>query len=160
MAAEFSHIDEDGGARMVDVGAKSPTQRAAIAQAEVRLSRETFQLLSEKALPKGDVLTTAKVAGILAAKQTHLLIPMCHPLPLSYVDIRFEPRQADSTVRIVAEARTADRTGVEMEALTAASVAALTIYDMCKAVQKDIVIDQVRLLKKTGGKSGDFTAEI
>ncbi|MFW5487207.1 MAG: cyclic pyranopterin monophosphate synthase MoaC [Desulfovibrio sp.] len=160
MSEEFSHIDEDGGARMVDVGAKSPTQRTAVAQAEVRLSQKTFGLLVEKALPKGDVLTTAKVAGILAAKQTHLLIPMCHPLPLSYVDINFEIRSSDHTVRILAEARTADRTGVEMEALTAASVAALTIYDMCKAVQKDIIVDQVRLLKKTGGKSGDFIAEI
>jgi cyclic pyranopterin phosphate synthase len=159
MSGDFSHIDEDGGARMVDVGHKSSTQRTAIAQAVVKLSGETFRLLSEKALPKGDVLTTAKVAGIMAAKQTHLLIPMCHPLPLSYVDIRFEPNVRDNTVRIFAEARTADRTGVEMEALTAASIAALTIYDMCKAVQKDIIVDEVRLLKKTGGKSGDFIAE-
>lgn len=159
MGGRLTHVDESGDARMVDVGDKTPTRRVAVAETVVRLSRETYGLLLGGALPKGDALGTAKVAGILAAKSTHQLIPMCHPLPLSYVDVRFFPLEEEAAVRVEAEARTTSRTGVEMEALTAAQVAALTIYDMCKAVQKDIVIDGCRLLSKTGGKSGDYLAE-
>jgi cyclic pyranopterin phosphate synthase len=157
--SKLTHIDETGSATMVDVGAKDTTMRRAVAEAVVRLSPETFALLQENALPKGDALNTAKIAGILAAKKTSDLIPLCHPLPLSYVDVRFAPDEASSSVRIEAEARTASQTGVEMEALTAVQVAALTIYDMCKAVQKDILIDGCRLLHKSGGKSGDYEAD-
>jgi cyclic pyranopterin phosphate synthase len=152
----FSHMDSDGNARMVDVSDKKATKRTAIVKAEVRLSRATFDLLKADALPKGDVLTTAKIAGIQAAKRTHDLIPMCHPLPISYVDVRFNVIDADAIVGIEAEVRTAAGTGVEMEALIAAQVAAATIYDMCKAVQKDIVITDCRLVYKCGGKSGEF----
>lgn len=141
---------------MVDVGHKAQTQRVAIAETRVVLSRETFDLLAANALPKGDALTTAKIAGILAAKRTFELIPMCHPLPLSYVDVRFTPVEETATIVIEAEARTAGQTGVEMEAFTAAQVAALTVYDMCKAVQKDILITGCRLLHKSGGKSGTY----
>lgn len=156
MTAKLSHIDDDGNACMVDVGHKAPTQRVAIAETQVILSPETFALLSQDALPKGDALTTAKIAGILAAKRTAELIPMCHPLPLSYVDVRFKTIEESSTIIIEAESRTAHQTGVEMEAMTAAQVAALTLYDMCKAVQKDILISGCRLLFKSGGKSGTY----
>ncbi|WP_461210631.1 cyclic pyranopterin monophosphate synthase MoaC [Desulfocurvus sp. DL9XJH121] len=156
---KLTHVDEAGDARMVDVGDKTPTKRVAVAETVVRLAPETYSLLVGGALPKGDALGTAKVAGVLAAKSTHQLIPMCHPLPLSYVDVRFFPDEASNSIRVEAEARTTGVTGVEMEALTAAQVAALTIYDMCKAVQKDIVIDGCRLLSKTGGKSGEYRAK-
>ena len=159
MGDKLTHVDEAGDARMVDVGDKTPTRRVAVAETVVRLSRETYSLLVGGGLPKGDALGTAKVAGILAAKSTHQMIPMCHPLPLSYVDVRFFPEDADASIRVEAESRTTSRTGVEMEALMAAQVAALTIYDMCKAVQKDIVIDGCRLLSKTGGKSGEYRAK-
>lgn len=154
----LTHIDGSGDARMVDVGHKADTRRVALAGTTVRLSPETFALLRENALPKGDALATAKVAGILAAKQTHALIPMCHPLPLSYVDVRFAPVEAEAAIHIEAEARTTGPTGVEMEALMAAQVAALTLYDMCKAVQKDILITDCRLLHKSGGRSGTYDA--
>lgn len=156
MGDKLTHIDESGDARMVDVGEKHFSKRIAIAEAVVELSPETFALLADNALPKGDALATAKIAGILAAKQTHALIPMCHPLPLSYVDVRFTPVEDEAKIVIEAEARTTGQTGVEMEALTAAQVAALTVYDMCKAVQKDIVITGCRLLHKSGGKSGTY----
>ena len=155
----FSHMDDDGNARMVDVAGKSETARTAVVRAEVLVSATTMDLLLRKALPKGDVLNTAKVAGILAAKQTYALIPMCHPLPLSYADVRFQVDEEGGRILIEAEARTASRTGVEMEALVAAQIAAATIYDMCKAVQKDIVITNCRLVYKCGGKSGEFRAE-
>ncbi len=155
---KLTHIDEAGDARMVDVGEKAHSKRIAIAETTVVLSRETFDMLQENALPKGDALATAKIAGILAAKQTHALIPMCHPLPLSYVDVRFAPDAASASIRIEAESRTTGQTGVEMEALMAAQVAALTVYDMCKAVQKDILITGCRLLHKSGGKSGTYEA--
>jgi cyclic pyranopterin phosphate synthase len=158
MSRELTHIDPQGGVRMVDVGGKPDTVRTAVAATTVRLSPKTMQLLQEKALPKGDVLSTAKIAGIQAAKQTHHLIPMCHPLLLSQVDLRFEPDLEASAVRIEAEVRTTSATGVEMEALVAAQVAALTIYDMCKAVQKDICITDCRLLHKSGGRSGPYDA--
>lgn len=158
MSESLTHIDDEGHTRMVDVGAKSKTRRLAIAGAEVRLSAETMRLLSTAALPKGDALTTAKIAGILAAKRTAELIPLCHPLPLAFADVRFTVDEAAAVVHIEAEASTTAETGVEMEALTAASVAALTIYDMCKAVQKDIVLGEIRLLFKSGGKSGTYVA--
>ena len=159
MSDKLTHFDDDGGAAMVDVGDKAVTRRTAVAEAHVVVSEKTLSMLQEAALPKGDALTTAKIAGIMAAKKTAELIPMCHPLALSYVDVRFEILEAEHTIRIEAEARTDCRTGVEMEAVTAASIAALTMYDMCKAVQKDIVISRTRLLYKSGGKSGVFRAE-
>ncbi|WP_272701311.1 cyclic pyranopterin monophosphate synthase MoaC [Desulfovibrio sp. Fe33] len=159
MADGFSHMDQDGNARMVDVSAKNDTNRTAIVRGLVRLAPETMRLLKENALPKGDVLTTAKIAGIQAAKRTADLIPMCHPLPISYIDVRFNVMDADSTIELECEVRTAYKTGVEMEALIGCQVAAATIYDMCKAVQKDIVIDNCRLVFKSGGKSGTFRAE-
>jgi cyclic pyranopterin phosphate synthase len=141
---------------MVDVGRKQVTERRAVFQSAVLLSPDTFALLERQALPKGDVLTTAKIAGIQAAKQTAQLIPLCHPLFLSYLDVRFTMDRPGSRVVIQAEARTASMTGVEMEALVAVQAAAMTIYDMCKAVQKDIVITDCKLLFKSGGKSGTF----
>lgn len=159
MADRFSHMDADGNARMVDVSGKSDTKRTAIVRCLVRLNDETMQLLKENALPKGDVLTTAKIAGIQAAKRTSDIIPMCHPLPISYVDVRFTVPEQGGVIELEAEVRTDYKTGVEMEALVAAQTAAATIYDMCKAVQKDIVIDQCRLVYKSGGKSGTFQAD-
>lgn len=159
MADGFSHMDKDGNARMVDVSAKNDSQRTAIVRCLVRLAPETLRLLKENALPKGDVLTTAKIAGIQAAKRTSDLIPMCHPLPISYVDIRFNVVDEESLIELECEVRTTYKTGVEMEALVGVQVAAATIYDMCKAVQKDVVIDACRLVYKSGGKSGTFQAE-
>lgn len=156
---ELSHLDANGNISMVDVGAKQDTRRVAIVRTVVELSHSTFDLLQQKALPKGDVLTTAKVAGIMAAKHTANLIPLCHPLALSYVDVRFTPNAETATIAIEAETRCSGQTGVEMEALVAAQVAAMTIYDMCKAVQRDIVIRDCRLVHKSGGKSGVFNAE-
>ena len=158
MAEEFSHIHKDGSVAMVDVGQKQESLRIAVAGAVVEMNATTLDLLKRAALPKGDVLTTAKVAGIMAAKRTSELIPMCHPVALDYVDIRFEIRDDPPRVRLEAEARCTGRTGVEMEAIIAAQVAAAAIYDMCKAVQKDIRITDVRLLQKSGGKSGEFRA--
>jgi cyclic pyranopterin monophosphate synthase len=142
---ELSHVDESGAVRMVDVGAKPPARRRARARAFVRMSPGTAGRLGE--LPKGDVLTTAQLAGIMAAKRTAELIPLCHPLPLSHVDVRLEVE--DGGVAIEASAETTAQTGVEMEALTAAAVAALTVYDMVKAVDKGMVVEDVRLLEKT-----------
>ncbi|MBI9111539.1 cyclic pyranopterin monophosphate synthase MoaC [Maridesulfovibrio ferrireducens] len=156
--SEFSHLDADGNAVMVDVSAKKDTIRTAIAKGKVLLNRETFELLQKKALPKGDVLNTAKIAGIMGAKETHRLIPLCHPLAISYVDVRFNIDEKNYIVEIEAEARTTGKTGIEMEALIAVQIAAATIYDMCKAVQKDVVITDCRLVYKEGGKSGIFKA--
>lgn len=158
MAADqsLSHIDEQGRARMVNVGQKSVTERVAIVRCTVYLSADTFALLRDKALPKGDVLVVAQVAGIQAAKQTAQLIPLCHPLFLSYVDVYFHLDAQQFCVQVEAEARTNAATGVEMEALMAAQVAAMTIYDMCKAVQRDILISNCRLVYKSGGRSGTF----
>ena len=158
MQDNFSHLDKDGNITMVDVGAKPDTQRVAIAEAIVELSPNTLKLLKECALPKGDVLTCAKVAGIMAAKRTAELIPLCHPLSLNRVDVRFDIIDTPPRVRIETEAVTTGPTGVEMEAVIAAQIAAATIYDMCKAVQRDIIINRVRLLRKEGGKSGLFQA--
>ena len=143
--SELSHVDETGAVRMVDVGAKEPLRRRAVARAEVRMAPGTARQLRE--LPKGDALTTAQVAGIMAAKRTAELIPLCHPLPLSHISVELEVGEDDVT--IVASAETTAQTGVEMEALTAVTVAALTVYDMAKAVDKDMRIDDVVLVSKT-----------
>jgi len=148
--AELTHLDESGRARMVDVGEKAVTERRAVARAVVRMDPETAAIVSRGDAPKGDVLGTARIAGIQAAKRTHELIPLCHPLPLSFVGV--EASISGGEVVITAEARATARTGVEMEALTAASVAALTVYDMVKGLQKDLEIGEVALLEKTGGK--------
>lgn len=158
MSEILSHIDEEGHVTMVDVGGKDVTERVAIAEAIVELAPKTLELLEKQALPKGDALGCAKIGGILAAKRTDQIIPLCHGLPLSFVDIRFEIAKSPPRIRIEAEARCAGKTGVEMEAIIAAQTAAAIIYDMCKAVQRDIVISNVRLLYKNGGKSGEFRA--
>lgn len=144
---KFSHLDAEGAARMVDVGGKGIVRRVARATGEVRMSPRTVELLRERALPKGDVLNTARIAGVMAAKRTPELIPLCHGIDLTSVDVDFTV--GEDRVGIVATARASDRTGVEMEALVAVSAAALTIYDMCKAVDKEMEIDGVRLLEKT-----------
>jgi cyclic pyranopterin monophosphate synthase len=146
---EFSHLDHEGAARMVDVGEKVILRRTAVAGGSVSMSTETVELLRERALPKGDALNTARIAGVMAAKRTPELIPLCHGLNLTSVDVEFKVGEGE--IHIVATARASDRTGVEMEALTAVSVAALTIYDMCKAVDKGMVIGEVKLLEKTKG---------
>ena len=156
---KLTHVNEQGRARMVDVTEKAVTVRTARAGGEIRMNGETLRRIREGGIQKGDVLAVAQVAGIMAAKQTHALIPMCHPLQITGADVPFAFSDAPACVRITAEVRCKGETGVEMEALTAASVAALTIYDMCKAVQKDMCIGNIRLLEKTGGKSGDYRAE-
>jgi len=155
MSAPLSHIDESGRARMVDVGAKPDSERMAVARGEVVMKPETLALVQAGALKKGDVLTVAQIAGVMAAKRTSELIPLCHPLPLTQVvvDLALDPELPG--VRITATARTVAKTGVEMEALTAVSVAALTVYDMAKAAEKTMVIQNIRLVEKHGGMSGD-----
>lgn len=155
----FSHMAADGSISMVDVGAKDVTRRVAVVRGAVEMNAHTLDLLKRHALPKGDVLVTAQVAGIMAAKRTSELIPLCHPIPLTFADVRFEVRDEPPAVLIEAETRTNDRTGVEMEAIIAAQVAAATIYDMCKAVQKDMIIRDVRLVHKSGGRTGTFRRE-
>jgi len=156
--SELTHLDDRGQARMVDVGAKDETVREAVAAGRVLMRPETLRLLQEGNLPKGDVLGTARVAGIMAAKRTAELIPLCHPLSLTHVAVEFSFDQAAPAVEIAATVRCRGRTGVEMEALTAVSVAALTIYDMAKAVERGMVIADIRLLEKRGGKSGEWRA--
>ena len=156
---EFSHFNDQGRARMVDVTGKAAPFRRAAAAGEVHVSPETLAAIREGKLKKGDVLAVAQVAGIQAAKHCWELIPMCHPVPLTGVDIRFALAEDPCRVEILAEVSCTGQTGVEMEALTAVSAAALTIYDMCKALQKDMRIEHVRLLAKSGGRSGDFRAE-
>jgi cyclic pyranopterin phosphate synthase len=152
--SDLTHIDERGRARMVDVGGKDETDRRARAEALVRMAPETLALIEDEAVPKGDVIAAARLAGIMAAKRTHELIPLCHPLALSAVEIDIVKDAALPGLRVVAEARLRGRTGVEMEALVAASVAALTVYDMCKAVDRGMEVTRVRLLEKSGGRSG------
>ena len=154
MPKDFSHLDETGGISMVHVGAKKVTQREAVASATVRMSPDTLKKLADRALPKGDVLTTAKVAGVLAAKQTPTLIPLAHPIGLDSVDITFDLDPEAGTIEVRSIVRCEAKTGVEMEAMTACAVAALTIYDMCKSAEKGIVIDGLQLVRKSGGKSG------
>ncbi|HLG71619.1 MAG TPA: cyclic pyranopterin monophosphate synthase MoaC [Chloroflexota bacterium] len=155
----LSHLDDRGRARMVDVTEKADTARIAVARGRIRMRRETLALILAGGLEKGNVLTTAQIAGVMAAKRTHELIPMCHPLLLSGIQVELEPDEAASAVVITATVKTTGKTGVEMEALTAVSVAALTVYDMCKAVDRAMRISDVRLLRKSGGKSGDFVAK-
>jgi len=157
--SDLTHFNVEGRARMVDVSDKLPTMREAVAGGTVCVSPETFGLIMRGEMKKGDVLAVAQVAGIMAAKRTPEIIPMCHPIAMTGVDISFTPDEASSSIGITATVRCKGETGVEMEALTAVSAAALTIYDMCKAVQKDIEITGIRLLKKTGGKSGDYDAK-
>ena len=155
----LTHIDDNGAARMVDVGEKEVTRRSASAQAVVSMQPETLSLILSGGMPKGDVFACARIAGIMAAKRTCELIPMCHPLPIEGIEMEITPI-SDTDVRIVSTLRCTHKTGIEMEALTAASVAALTLYDMCKAVDRGMVIRDVMLLSKSGGKSGDFCREV
>ncbi len=155
---KLTHLDDKGAARMVDVSDKQASAREAAAEAFIVLSAEAFTAVAAGDAPKGDVLATARIAGIMAAKKTAELIPLCHALPLAKVEIAFEMQEEEYTIRIVATAKTVAQTGVEMEALTAAAIAALTIYDMTKAVDKSAVVQSVRLLTKSGGKSGVYTA--
>jgi cyclic pyranopterin phosphate synthase len=157
--SKLTHLDESGKARMVDVTAKPDSERSATARGEVHMQAETLRLIREGALKKGDVLTVAQVAGIAAAKRTAELIPFCHALPLHHVSVDFELDEALPGVRITATAKTTGKTGVEMEALTAVSVAALTIYDMAKAAEKTMRIQNIRLAVKRGGQSGDVVNE-
>ena len=159
-APAFSHLAADGSLRMVDVGTKVETDRVARARAVVEMRAETLDLLRRDALPKGDVLATAKIAGIMAAKRTWEMIPLCHPLSITYADVRFTIQDEPPAVILETEVRTTGKTGVEMEALFAAQTEAATIYDMAKAVQKDMIIRDVRLLYKAGGKSGEFVAAL
>ncbi|HLT78980.1 MAG TPA: cyclic pyranopterin monophosphate synthase MoaC [Ferrovibrio sp.] len=154
----LTHLNAAGEAHMVDVSGKAETVRVASAGARVRMQKETLQLILSGQAMKGDVLGTARIAGIMAAKRTHELIPLCHPLALSQVTVDLTPNEADSAIDIVATCRLTGKTGVEMEALTAASVAALTVYDMAKAVDRGMQITDVRLLHKSGGKSGTYDA--
>jgi cyclic pyranopterin phosphate synthase len=156
--SDLTHFDESGNAHMVDVGAKEVTERVATARATIVMQPATLKLIRDKKAAKGDVLTVAQLAGIMAAKKTPDLIPLCHPLALSSVAVVLTLDEARSAVDIEATCKLKGRTGVEMEALTAASVAALTVYDMCKAVDRGMVISEVKLLHKSGGKSGTWTA--
>ena len=155
----LTHLDEQGNAKMVDVGDKDVTSREAVARGHVSIQHETLRLIKEGLMKKGDVLTIAQLAGIMGAKKTSELIPLCHPLPLDRVDVDLELDEAESRINITATAKTTARTGVEMEALTAVSVAALTLYDMCKSVDRGMRIEGVRLVKKSGGRSGDINLE-
>jgi cyclic pyranopterin monophosphate synthase len=154
--AELTHIDDQGRVRMVDVTEKAATDRRARAQAVVTMAGETFELIRDQRVKKGNVLEAARIAGVMAAKKTSDLIPMCHPLKLTHVQVDFFPDAATHSIRIEAAARILDQTGVEMEALTAASAAALTIYDMCKAYDRGMIISDIYLLEKSGGKSGHW----
>jgi cyclic pyranopterin phosphate synthase len=158
MSAGLTHLNERGEARMVDVSDKAVTSRTATAEALVRMRPETLALLMEGGAPKGDVLAVARVAGIMAAKRTPELIPLCHALPISKVSVDFEPQPDGVTLRVAAQVKVTGQTGVEMEALTAVTVACLTVYDMLKAADKTMRFDGVRLLEKTGGRSGHFRA--
>ena len=159
MESDFTHFDESGRARMVYVGDKDETRRTAVAAARVLLNRHTFDLIRSGGVKKGDVLTVAQIAGIMAAKRTPDLIPMCHPIQISGIDLKLWLNEERLSVEIEAAVRCEGRTGVEMEALTAAAGAALTVYDMCKAVQRDMIISDVRLIEKTGGVHGAYHRE-
>jgi cyclic pyranopterin phosphate synthase len=152
----LTHIDKKGRSRMVDVSEKEITLREAIASGAITMKPDTFRMIMDKEIVKGDVLGVAKIAGIMGAKRTSDLIPMCHPLEITHVEVLFHPREEESTIGIESRVRVKGRTGVEMEALVAVSTAALTIYDMCKAVDRGMVISQVKLAKKSGGKSGTY----
>ena len=154
--SDFTHFNEQGRAKMVDVGEKPVSERTAVAAGRVLVNAETFALIKSGGMKKGDVLTVAQIAGVMGAKRTPDIIPMCHPILLGGIDLSLALDEARQSVEITASARCDGRTGVEMEALTAVSTAALTVYDMCKAVQKDMIITDIRLVKKSGGVHGDF----
>ncbi len=154
--SKLTHIDDEGQVRMVDVTAKKPTVRTAVAGGRIHMNPETFELIQHQKVKKGNVLETARIAGVMAAKKTSELIPMCHPLNITHIQVDFSPDAAESCIRIAATVRAIDQTGVEMEAITAVSVAALTIYDMCKSTDKEMTISKIQLLKKSGGKSGTY----
>ena len=156
--ADFTHFDSDGAAHMVNVGEKPVTARRAIACGEIIMQPETLAMITDGTAKKGDVLSVARLAGIMGAKQTAALIPLCHPLGLNHVTLALDPDSSLPGIRITASCAVTGRTGIEMEAMTAASVAALTIYDMCKAVDRQMVITNIRLTHKSGGKSGEFNA--
>jgi cyclic pyranopterin phosphate synthase len=159
---KLSHLDDQGRARMVDVGHKPDTQREAVAKGRVLMQAQTLALVQRQEMPKGDVLAVAQVAGVMAAKRTHELIPMCHPLLLTYIGVEFVPHEPAgeedmASIEITGTVRTAGKTGVEMEALTAVAIAGLTIYDMCKGVDRGMRLEGVRLVRKSGGKSGEWS---
>lgn len=156
---DFTHFNEQGRAKMVDVGEKAPTRRKAVATGRVLVNAQTFELIRSGGMKKGDVLTVAQIAGVMGAKRTPDIIPMCHPILMDGINLELRLVEEDLAVEITATVSCDGRTGVEMEALTAVSVAALTVYDMCKAVQKDMVISDIRLLAKSGGVHGDFVRE-
>ncbi len=158
MTAKLTHLDETGAAHMVDVGGKAQTERVAIAEGSVKMRPETLELIKSGNAAKGDVIGTARIAGIMAAKKTHELIPLCHPLLLSKISVEIEADEALPGLNVVATVKLTGKTGVEMEALTAVSVACLTIYDMAKSADKGMIIQDIRLLQKSGGKSGDWSA--
>jgi cyclic pyranopterin monophosphate synthase len=155
-ATKLTHLDDEGAARMVDVGGKVVTERRAVARAVVRMSPETAEVVAQGDAPKGDVLGTARIAGVMAAKRTGELIPLCHPIGLDHVDVDAEVDTAAGTITLTATAGVTAKTGVEMEAMTAATVAALTVYDMVKGVERDVAIENVVLLEKSGGRSGTW----
>ena len=156
---DFTHVNEQGRARMVDVSKKDDSERKAVATAIVKMQPETLALIKSGGIKKGDVLAVAQVAGIMGAKQTHTVIPMCHPLMITSINVEFEMSDQDSSIIIKSEVKTTGKTGVEMEALTAVSIAALTVYDMCKAIDRWMEISDVKLLEKSGGKSGHVIRE-
>ena len=155
---KLTHFDKNGNPSMVDINQKDTTVRVAIANGKIIMKPNTLKRILDLDIKKGDVLNVAKLAGIMAAKKTDQLIPLCHSIPLSYVNVDLEPNTEESSINITAEASLIGKTGVEMEALTAVSVAGLTIYDMCKAIDRDMILTNVRLMHKSGGKSGEFNA--
>ena len=155
---ELTHFDKNGKPSMVDINQKDSTVRVAIATGKIMMKANTLKKILDLEIKKGDVLNVAKLAGIMAAKKTDQLIPLCHSIPLSYVNVDLEPNIEESSVKITAEASLVGKTGVEMEALTAVSVAGLTIYDMCKAIDREMIITNIKLIHKSGGKSGEFNA--
>jgi len=156
MDDKLSHMDPKTGAKMVDVSGKETSAREAIARGKISVNQKVMDAIIESNNPKGDVLSTAKIAGIMSAKKTSSLIPLCHPINLSFIDTQLNLNRDENYIEIESTVRTTEKTGVEMEALTAVSIAALTIYDMCKALDKTMVIDEIRLIKKTGGSSGNY----
>lgn len=153
---EFTHFNESGKAKMVEVGEKQDTKRVAIARGTIKMNIKTLKMITQGEMKKGDVLSVAQVAGIMGAKKTSEIIPMCHNIFITGADIKFEVDEENNAIHIETEVKTTGKTGIEMEALSAVSITALTIYDMCKAVDKDMVIENIRLVKKTGGKSGEY----
>ena len=157
---KLTHLDDDGNPSMVDINIKEMTKRVAIAIGKITMHSDTLQKILDIKIKKGDVLNIAKIAGIMAAKKTDQLIPLCHTIPLSYVNVDLEPDEKNSCINIKAESSLIGKTGVEMEAFTAVSIASLTIYDMCKSIDREMVISDIKLVHKSGGKSGEFNAKV